>query len=449
MKNITTAFFTLILCFFSTFSYSQTKYIEILCTNEYFKQSEFYKVKPFNGKQHTYSSFLGELFIQFYEDQIIMTDKDTGQILEFDLEGSKSLYVNGKIRPNVTCEYRNLELINKVILKDKFKPTVVNQSNEENKKLKIEIKNKTQLVVNLENKLKELNKKISEQNKNSKVCPKSKNITWDNCFGIDVSEKGKYEGFFKNGKKDGLGIYTFTNGQKYVGEFKKGIFDGLGTYTFTNGQKYVGEIKNNVIEGLGTKYYADGRIEKGEYKNYELNGFGITYTADGTVDKLGIWKDGNFQVAENSKMSGNQNLTVNSQTSNNSISIELIKTIDLKNFINGDTCSLEYKITNNSRGTLYKIAVGIDGWDDRNTKYDEVLGFRIDNNNGGFGYTRIPKGGSGIFSAGSFKGTCKYLDRLKIDKIDPDDCNIRMLSEEDDCNKIVKIIPGQTRLKIN
>lgn len=448
MKNITTTFFTILLCFYSTFSYSQTKYIEILCTNETVQDTMYFKIKPINGIQGTYS-YYGKMFIQFYEDQIVMTEKESKTIFEFDLEGNKSLYVNGKIRPNVTCEYRNLELINKLILKEKFKPSFANQSNEEIKKLKIEIKNKTKLVINLENKLKKLNKKISEENKNSKVCPKSKNITWDNCFGIDVSEKGKYEGFFKNGKKDGLGTFAFKNGHKYIGEFKQNKIDGLGTGYFANGQKYVGEWKDNEINGLGTKYYPDGRIEKGEYKSYELSGFGITYNADGTVDKLGIWKDGNFQVAENNKMNANQNVTVNSKTPNDSILIELIKTIDLKNFINGDTCSLEYKITNNSRGTLYKIAVGIDGWDDRNTKYDKVLGFRIDNNNGGFGYTRIPKGGSGIFSAGSFKGTCKYLDRLKFDKIDPDDCNIRLLSEEDDCNKIVKIIPGQTRLKIN
>ena len=123
MKNIVSVLFTLILCVLSNFSYSQSEYVEILCTNEDFKQSEFYKVKPFNGKQHTYNSFLGELFIQFDEDQIVMTDKDTGQILEFDLEEKKSLYVNGKKRPNVICEYKNLELINKVNLKDKFKPS--------------------------------------------------------------------------------------------------------------------------------------------------------------------------------------------------------------------------------------------------------------------------------------------------------------------------------------
>ena len=205
-----------------------------------------------------------------------------------------------------------------------------------------------------------------------------------------------------------------------------------------------------MIDGLGTKYYPDGRIKKGEYKNYNLNGYGITYNANGTIDKFGLWKDDEFQYAENSKMDGNQNVTVNSKTSNNSILIELIRKVDRKDFLTEkDLCDLEYKISNNSKGTLYKISIGVDGWDDRNTKFEELLSFRINNTDGGFKYTKIPKGESGIFIGGSFKGNCRYLDRLKIDKIDPDDCNVRMLSEEDDCNKIVKIIPGQTMLKIN
>ena len=43
-----------------------------------------------------------------------------------------------------------------------------------------------------------------------------------------------YEGEFKNGIKEGKGIYKFNSselkGDVYEGEFKSGVFEGKGTY---------------------------------------------------------------------------------------------------------------------------------------------------------------------------------------------------------------------------
>ena len=44
----------------------------------------------------------------------------------------------------------------------------------------------------------------------------------------------------KKGKRDGIGIFTYENGNKYVGEFKNGTMDGQGTFTYPNGDKRVG-----------------------------------------------------------------------------------------------------------------------------------------------------------------------------------------------------------------
>lgn len=49
-----------------------------------------------------------------------------------------------------------------------------------------------------------------------------------------------YIGDYKNGQKNGIGIYTFANGERYEGEFKDDMFHGNGTYYFLDGTKKEG-----------------------------------------------------------------------------------------------------------------------------------------------------------------------------------------------------------------
>ena len=45
----------------------------------------------------------------------------------------------------------------------------------------------------------------------------------------DEDNDGKYIGEIKNGKPNGTGSITFSDGRKYEGEFKDGKKDGQGT----------------------------------------------------------------------------------------------------------------------------------------------------------------------------------------------------------------------------
>ena len=96
---------------------------------------------------------------------------------------------------------------------------------------------------------------------------------------IGLIEKGKKEGFwvgyhdngklrysvnFKNGKREigsynGIGTFTYSNGDKYVGELKDGKKYGLGASIYGNGSKYRGEYKEDKVHGQGTFTYANGQ----------------------------------------------------------------------------------------------------------------------------------------------------------------------------------------------
>jgi hypothetical protein len=83
---------------------------------------------------------------------------------------------------------------------------------------------------------------------------------------VSYTNKDKYVGEFKDGKRNGQGTYlNYFYNQKYVGEFKDGDYDGQGTMTWSSGEKYVGEYKFHK-EWNGTQYDKDGNII-GKYEN--------------------------------------------------------------------------------------------------------------------------------------------------------------------------------------
>ena len=112
-----------------------------------------------------------------------------------------------------------------------------------------------------------------------------------------------YFGEYRNGEKNGQGTYTYVVGEKYVGEFKDDKYNGQGTYTYADGDKYVGKWKDDNYSGQGTYTFADGTKEVGEFKDGKLNGYAVQYSFDGSILKEGIWKDDEFQYAQNNPSS--------------------------------------------------------------------------------------------------------------------------------------------------
>ena len=65
---------------------------------------------------------------------------------------------------------------------------------------------------------------------------------------------------------EGRGVETWPDGRRYEGDFKNGRKDGEGTFEWTNGIKYIGSWKSGKQHGLGIIYNTiDGSKKQGEW----------------------------------------------------------------------------------------------------------------------------------------------------------------------------------------
>lgn len=78
-----------------------------------------------------------------------------------------------------------------------------------------------------------------------------------------------YEGWFKDGKKHGIGrtIYFKPQGvQVHFGMYSNDMQNGLGLFMMPNGNKYIGNWWGSVRNGLGLEYDRESdRIFNGEW----------------------------------------------------------------------------------------------------------------------------------------------------------------------------------------
>ena len=94
----------------------------------------------------------------------------------------------------------------------------------------------------------------------------------------------KYEGYFKNDKKNGTGIFYYNNGDKYEGNFEEGNYEGKGIFYFNNGDRYEGNFEKNKYSGKGKYHYHNGDIFDGYWMDDKKYGEGIYFYKNG--DKI-------------------------------------------------------------------------------------------------------------------------------------------------------------------
>ena len=89
--------------------------------------------------------------------------------------------------------------------------------------------------------------------------------------GTMVSPRGnRYDGEFRNGRREGCGTYSFSNGKRYIGQFKADRFEGLGIWLVGGGNRYVGAFKDNRCHGEGIFLFSDNRSQRGIWQNGKL-----------------------------------------------------------------------------------------------------------------------------------------------------------------------------------
>lgn len=111
----------------------------------------------------------------------------------------------------------------------------------------------------------------------------------------------KYKGEFVNGSFNGKGTLNNPNGSHYTGEFKDGLFHGEGKFIWifdkadkSKKEKYCGHYVFGKREGMGKYTFANGDVYQGEWFDNQPHGQG-QYETENKIYRT-IWRNG--QVVE-------------------------------------------------------------------------------------------------------------------------------------------------------
>ncbi len=124
-----------------------------------------------------------------------------------------------------------------------------------------------------------------------------KNYSWSENAVYESYTNGAYIGKIVNGKRHGIGMYVFNDGNIYIGDWYDGKREGSGFfYYYSQDVVYFGEWENSLIDGKGHMwgpgYESEGIYSKGrEIRNkYERNSRGYySNSSSGSFEWNGSW----------------------------------------------------------------------------------------------------------------------------------------------------------------
>ncbi|MFT5760159.1 MAG: hypothetical protein ACI9LM_004943 [Alteromonadaceae bacterium] len=114
-----------------------------------------------------------------------------------------------------------------------------------------------------------------------------------NGEGTFLWDGGSYTGEWRDGKRNGKGVFTWSDGSKYTGEWRDSERDGEGFLTWANGNKYTGEWRSRKRDGYGVYTWADGSKYTGEWRRGKMEGEG-TLLISGLYAKTGYFFNGDY-----------------------------------------------------------------------------------------------------------------------------------------------------------
>lgn len=120
-----------------------------------------------------------------------------------------------------------------------------------------------------------------------------------------VKGKGLLKSECEGNCENGWGTYVWEDGNRYEGNWKNGKKNGGGNLYFINGDTYFGNFLEDIFHENGTYTWSGGNFYKGEYKNGKMNGKGKYYNKDRILERKGTWIDDEYQTNETGCISGN------------------------------------------------------------------------------------------------------------------------------------------------
>lgn len=91
-----------------------------------------------------------------------------------------------------------------------------------------------------------------------------------NAYGRYVYADGQYEGFFKNGKRNGFGTFLYDNYDLYSGVWKENVFYGYGIFKIFDDRTLAGNFSAGKLEGYGTEINGAKEGKNGIFKAGKL-----------------------------------------------------------------------------------------------------------------------------------------------------------------------------------
>ena len=73
----------------------------------------------------------------------------------------------------------------------------------------------------------------------------------------NMAEGGEYIGDYRDGKKEGEGVYKWKDGSHYYGSWEDNQIHGAGVHEWTDGRCYMGQWKDGKMHGIGRYTWSD------------------------------------------------------------------------------------------------------------------------------------------------------------------------------------------------
>ncbi len=96
-----------------------------------------------------------------------------------------------------------------------------------------------------------------------------------------ISRDFRYNGEFRDGKKQGKGVYIWANNDRFEGDFSNDQASGKGKWEFASGDSYTGDVLNAVMVGKGVLVAKNGDRYEGLFADGKPHGQGTYVFANG------------------------------------------------------------------------------------------------------------------------------------------------------------------------